>query len=158
MEKLVEFFTTKKGLIIFMISILGFVFPGMLFVFTFNRELFMEMEIIKLIILSCSISFGLFIVFFLLFCIGNMLKEKCMEEQKNDIIYLLGVPILIENLLIYIGILGKVNGQIRDVKAFVDMIEFVVILFGILLVLYIPCIILKKIVNRIKKWKIQRHK
>ena len=81
-----------------------------------------------------------------------------MEEQKNDIIYLLGVPILIENLLIYIGILGKVNGQIRDVKAFVDMIEFAVILFGILLVLYISCIILKKIVNRIKKWKIQRHK
>ena len=83
MEKLVEFFTTKKGLIIFMISILGFVFPGMLFVFTFNRELFMEMEIIKLIILSCSISFGLFIVFFFAFLYWEYVKREMYGRTKE---------------------------------------------------------------------------
>lgn len=59
MEELVKFLTSKIGYTL--TAILGFGLPGNLFIFVWNREIYLEMDILKLIILSFAITFIVYI-------------------------------------------------------------------------------------------------
>ena len=55
MDRLIEFLTTKVGYVLTVI--LGFIVPGNVLIFVWNRNMYLEIDIIKLLILSFSISF-----------------------------------------------------------------------------------------------------
>lgn len=55
MEKLVDFLTSKIGYTLTIIA--GFIVPGVMLIFIWNRELYMQLDIIKLLLASFGISF-----------------------------------------------------------------------------------------------------
>ncbi|MCI8577951.1 MAG: hypothetical protein HFG64_10680 [Lachnospiraceae bacterium] len=59
MDKLVEFLI--NNILVTIIGIVGVVFPGVLTIFLFNRELFINLDTIKLLILSVSITINSFV-------------------------------------------------------------------------------------------------
>ena len=59
MDKLVKFLTKKVGYVLAVI--LGFIAPGNVLLFAWDRNLYLEMDVVKLLILSFSISFITFI-------------------------------------------------------------------------------------------------
>lgn len=54
MERMIEFILNNVAVVV--VAILGFSFPGVLTIFLFNRELFLQLDILKLMILAASIS------------------------------------------------------------------------------------------------------
>ncbi len=147
MDKLIEFFTTKNGLLIFIILIAGFVMPGILFIFGFNRDLFFELDIVKLLILAGSFSFSIYIAVFLFVNLFNFLKEK-YQRQKMDISDIVFKPLVISNICMYIGIYFRINESIHSMKEFINW--FVLILLSLMIVaiiMWIPHIIYFKIKN-----------
>ena len=49
MDKLIEFLTTKVGYVLTIV--LGFIAPGNVLIFVWNRNMYLEMDIVKLLIL-----------------------------------------------------------------------------------------------------------
>ena len=148
MDKLIEFFTTKNGLLIFLTLVLGFFMPGILFIFGFNRNLFFELDIARLLILAGSIAFSIYIAVFIFVNIFSMLKEKYQKEEI-DISEVIFKPIAITDICMYIGIYYRINENINSMKEFVNW--FTLILLGLMvvtLIMWIPYIIYIKIKNK----------
>lgn len=148
MDKLIEFFTTKNGPLIFITLIAGFFMPGTLFIFGFNRELFFELDIVRLLILAGSIAFSVFIMVFVFENIFHILKEK-YQAQKIGISDMIFKPIVLSDVCIYIGIYFRINGYIHSMKEFVNWFIFFLILLTIIsITMWVPYVIYHKIKNR----------
>lgn len=130
MEKLFDFLITKVGYTA--IAILGFLFPGMLFVFIWNRDIYFELEIIRLLILALAITFAIFI--------GNFLAVSCYSVIQNqagdmeiDRPYMIGFPIFLTNLEIYFGLMYKLENPNFTVILFIKilfLIDFAILTVG----------------------------
>ena len=59
MEKLVEFLTSKIGYTIAVIG--GFLFPGLIFIFIWDKDLFINLNVVVLFTFAIAISFMLYL-------------------------------------------------------------------------------------------------
>ena len=119
MDKLVEFLTSKIGYTVAVI--VGFLFPGMLFIFTWNREVYLELGLVRLIILALCIAFAIYIPHFLLVGITCFVQEKA-GDREADVGYMIGMPLLITNFEIYYALLYKLEHNNFTIIQFVDVI------------------------------------
>ena len=106
MDTLVEFLTDKIGYTIFII--LGFLLPGTLFIFVWNRQLYLEMEMVKLILLALAISFMLFAANFLCTTIVFMIQEKAKQKEETWRT-ILGFPIFVCDLEMSVAMIHKLD-------------------------------------------------
>lgn len=81
MEKLVEFLTSKIGYTIAVIG--GFLFPGLIFIFIWDKNLFINLNVVVLFTFAIAISFMLYIPNFILSIWAIELQEK-MRKEKNE--------------------------------------------------------------------------
>ena len=81
MEKLVEFLTSKIGYTIAVIG--GFLFPGLIFIFIWDKDLFINLNVVVLFTFAIAISFILYIPNFILSIWAIELQEK-MRKEKNE--------------------------------------------------------------------------
>lgn len=81
MEKLVEFLTSKIGYTIAVIG--GFLFPGLIFIFVWDRELFASLNVVVLFTFSMAISFMVYIPNFLAFSFAIFTEAK-MRNKETD--------------------------------------------------------------------------
>ena len=100
MDKLVKFLTKKVGYVLAVI--LGFIAPGNVLLFAWDRNLYLEMDVVKLLILSFSISFITFIpnliASFIIYFIHG--RDKVLDninkaEVKFDLLYYTGIAIVL---------------------------------------------------------------
>lgn len=81
MEKLVGFLTSKIGYTIAVIG--GFLFPGLIFIFIWDKNLFINLNVVVLFTFAIAISFMLYIPNFILSIWTIELQEK-MRKEKNE--------------------------------------------------------------------------
>lgn len=130
MDKLVEFLTSKIGYTLAVIG--GLLIPGMLFIFVWDRQVYFELGIIRLLILAVCISFSVFLLDFLVVTVVYAVFEKKMENKINisDIIMItLGVA----NIEIYVLLIYKLYNESCTVLQFVYAVFFGAISLGITL-------------------------
>jgi len=143
MEKLVEYLTSKIGFTLY--AIIGFILPGVLFIFVWNRTLFLEIDIFKLILLSISISLPIFIMNLLIIIISNGVKEKLGNDCEDDVTLtnILWVCFVMSYFEIIYGIVKRVydvNFLINDLIFQIICLKFVYIIAifipGFIILLY----------------------
>jgi len=119
MDKLVEFLTSKIGYTVAVI--VGFLFPGMLFIFIWNREVYLELGLVRLIILALGIAFAIYILHFLLVGFTCFVQEKA-GDREADLGYIIGMPLLITNIEIYYAMIYKLEHNNFTITQFVDVV------------------------------------
>lgn len=107
MDKLIEFLTTKVGYVLTIV--LGFIAPGNVLIFVWNRNMYLEMDIVKLLILSFSISFitfipNLILTIIIYFIHGGDKELDNKAETKFDVLYYTGSAIVLAVIEIIITI------------------------------------------------------
>lgn len=147
MDKLVEFLTEKIGWTV--LVILGFLLPGSLFVFVWDRALFLEMELIRLIILAASISFMIFAANFIVisYC---AYKEDKEEQKRADLELLIVLPVILADLEMSVAMLYKINNPQYTVCQFLN---HVVIVLLFILVIELVELFVKKRIRKAKERK-----
>lgn len=143
MEKLVEFLTTKLGYVLMII--LGFIAPGNVLIFVWNRDIYLAMDVIKLLILSFAVSFIAFIpnliaVIIIYFIHGYEKELDTKQKFKFDVLYCIGCTVVI-NIIEMIGIIFlEICGK-NQLKVYVMysglMISGMTIVLGIVLIIKI---------------------
>lgn len=128
MDKLFEFLTSKIGYTIGII--LGFLFPGMLFVFVWNCKVYFELGLVRLIILALCISFAIFIPNFFATSFSFMVQEKA-GDREVELYSILGSPIVIANLEIYFALVYKLEKSEFTIIQFIDIVIFLAIGLGV---------------------------
>ena len=122
------------SLIVFCLFLMAcFVCSGALFLFVFYRELFVHLEITKLILLSAAISIPIFLTSFCFIGIISIRKagEKSKElMDRSAIISIIGSS-LIFYIVIALGFFLGLKG--REVIPYIIEMELIVILFACLL-------------------------
>ncbi|MBD5461496.1 MAG: hypothetical protein HDR24_00325 [Lachnospiraceae bacterium] len=104
MEKLVEFLTNRIGITVSVIG--GVILPGCLFIYVFDKDVFLEMNLIKLLILASAICLAVYVVMFVLFALVVCLSES-QDLKKYDLTDILLHPLVHSNMIIYACILEK---------------------------------------------------
>ena len=117
MDKLIEFLTSKIGYTIAVV--LGFIIPGVMFIFIWNRELYMELDIIKLLLLSFGITFLLFIPIFFI-CMQLMMAGNKLKKVETDIFSLLFVPIAMTVLEMMLLMVTKILNNEYSILDFIN--------------------------------------
>lgn len=149
MDELIKFLTTKIGYTLTII--LGFIVPGNMFVFVWNRNLYMEMNIIKLLLLSFGIPFLIFIpcgVFSLLLV---YIMEKILKKESSFSMYI-WVTVGLEIFSLSLGMIKKVFNNSYTITDFLK--EFVFPLSVdtcVLAIIAVISLIVCKIKKKIKK-------
>lgn len=117
MDKLVEYVTNKIGYTI--IAIAGILLPGNLFIFVFNQELYIKLDIIRLILLSLASMVAIFFPVFFLYIIIEALRDKYQHKEitRNE---LLIEPIVYTNVIMYLGMLGKIYSKSFSINKFLN--------------------------------------
>lgn len=116
MEKVFEFI--QKNLVIFTLLIIGCFAPGYLTIGIFNRELFVEMDTIKLFSLACAICAPTIALYFGIICMTLFVKDDwntvygkvlAMSLVLNYFTYLFPILMKLSNremtLLSFVGVL-----------------------------------------------------
>lgn len=83
METILEFLISKNKFGYALVAILFFGFPGFIFVFVWNREVFITIDIFKLILLSFAITFMIFIPNAIYSAYTIMLEEKVRKREPE---------------------------------------------------------------------------
>lgn len=145
MDELIKFLTSKLGYTLG--AILGFGLPGNLFIFVWDRELYLDMNLIKLLILSFAISFVLFIPNILLFVMVIGIIENIRKIQLEAWAVLLLTICFTVLEMIY----GMVVRLLNSMYTIVNYIEEIapVLFWSFVLASIIDCII--AIRKKIKK-------
>ena len=147
MDKLVEFLTGKIGYTATVIF--GFLLPGMLFIFVWNRQAYFELEIIRLVLLAFCISFAVYICNFLATGIAFATQDKACDRETESF-NIIAFPLLVTNLEIYISLIYKLESPKFTVLEFVNIV--VSIAFGLCAVGTIPSAV-KLLWRKIKNHK-----
>lgn len=147
MDKLVEFLTGKIGYTATVIF--GFLFPGMLFIFVWNRQAYFELEIIRLVLLAFCISFAVYICNFWAISIVFATQDKA-GDRNVELLDIIGVPLVITNIEIYLSLIYKLENSNFTVLEFANLV--VPIAFGGCIVGTIPSAV-KLLWRKIKNHK-----
>ena len=138
--------------------ILGFIIPGMMFIFVWNRQLFLEMDIFKLMIIAFGIPFIICIPNAII-CM-NMIKIKEMisknQEEKDvyeeyGLVYFLSSIIIITVIELIFGMVGKIFNEECTIKLFIMYLGSIIGVFIIVTNVVEKCV--RKFINRKKKSK-----
>ncbi len=139
MDKLIEFLTTKVGYVLTVI--LGFIAPGNVLIFAWNRELYLELDIIKLLILSFSISFITLIpnliVTFIIYFIHE--RDKALdnkEEAKFDLLYYTGAAIVLAVVEIVCAVFMAICTENFHLSEYVEVVGITLVV-GVVILLII---------------------
>lgn len=125
MDKLIGYLTDKIGYTLCAIFFFGF--PGLIFVFVWNRELFVELDIFKLCFLSFAITFMVFIpnLFYGAYVVA--LEEKT-RKMKSDIVNILSISISLTFLAMSAGMMYKLEHNQFTIMLFIkSMLGFLLI-------------------------------
>jgi len=129
MDNLIEFLTNKIGYTLCAILFLGF--PGFVFIFVWNRELFISMDIFRLVIFSFAIASMLYVPHFMLYNFIVMLEEK-VRGKKYELIETILLPAFLTLSIMASGMIYKLE------KETFTVLEFIVydgmVLFGAFIV------------------------
>lgn len=147
MEKLIEFFTNRLGISISIIG--GFILPGCLFIYVFDKEMFLEMNIVKLLILASSICLAVYVIMFILSTLYMCISDK-NGLKKYDITDILLYPLVYSNLLIYFWMLGKIFRKDLQITYFIKNWSVAIFIASTVIYVQLFASILKKR-RRIKK-------
>lgn len=141
MEKLVEFLTTKLGYVLMII--LGFIAPGNILIFVWNKDIYLAMDVIKLLVLSFGVSFvtfipNLIVVIIIYFIHGNEKEIDTKQKFKFDVLYCIGVTVVMNITEIISAIFLEICGrrQLKDYVMWFGVTIFVaIIILGIILMI-----------------------
>lgn len=145
MEKLVEFLTSKIGYTIAIIG--GLLFPGLVFIFVWDREFFVNINIMVLFVFATAISFMIYVpnIFFWLSCLAP--DEKTQEKKDTDKVEMLMTPLMMAFAEMSIAMIFRLNDESFSI------LKLVVHLLIILFVAGIVLSVKKKIIIFFKKRK-----
>lgn len=151
MDRLIEFLTTKVGYVLTVI--LGFIVPGNVLIFVWNRNMYLEIDIIKLLILSFSISFvtlipNLIAVIAMNFIKGVNKSSNNKEETKFDILYNIGFSVglvVIEMIFVIFMAICTENFQLKTYIMYAGLA-----ITGIIII-YSAVMLLKQLIKKIRK-------
>lgn len=151
MDRLIEFLTTKVGYVLTVI--LGFIVPGNVLIFVWNRNMYLEIDIIKLLILSFSISFvtlipNLIAVIAMNFIKGVNKSSNNKEETKFDILYNIGFSVglvVIEMIFVIFMAICTENFQLKTYIMYAGLA-----IMGIIII-YSAVMLLKQLIKKIRK-------
>lgn len=147
MDKIAEFLINKIG---YTLSVIIFLFfPGIILVFVWDREMFMSMEIIRLVIFSMGISFLLFTVN-LVFTFMILMLEQKTRKKSTDVTEVLILPMMLTCMEMISAIVIKLKNYTFSV---LDFIEYITILYSILILMKLVIEIIYCIRCRIGKKK-----
>lgn len=148
MDELVKVLASKMGYTLTVIF--GFGLPGNLLVFVWDRNLYLEMNIVKLIILSFGIAFAFFAIVSVSvfpFYIG---LEEILKKKSN--INAIVLPSVAVNILAIIGmIVIKILKPDYTIKSIIE--EYGVVIVSVLLVVMAIGYVLNIIAGQINKRK-----
>lgn len=130
MDKLIEFLTTKIGYTIAVV--LGFLIPGNMFIFIWRRDLYLEMDIIKLLLLSFGIPFLIYIPNFIVGILYMNLREKIFGKDSDAPMFLLLLPMGLTVSVMSVAMVVKIINTNFTIEDFVIFYGVVVILAGII--------------------------
>ena len=151
MDRLIEFLTTKVGYVLTVI--LGFIVPGNVLIFVWNRNVYLEIDIIKLLILSFSISFvtlipNLIAVIAMNFIKGVNKSSNNKEETKFDILYNIGFSVglvVIEMIFVIFMAICTENFQLKTYIMYAGLA-----ITGIIII-YSAVMLLNQLIKKIRK-------
>lgn len=151
MDKFMEYITAKIGMVL--LVLMGILVPGVLTLFFYKRDIFMELDILKLLLLSCSISIPTYSLLVISDAIATIIKYKLEKQSKKVDINEFFISSLIFNftifLIVFCSMLYKLNYNTRD---FVISLFIVCLCFcasNILRSVYL--VVKEKIINIIHK-------
>lgn len=152
MDELVKYLTSKMGYTLAIIF--GFGVPGNVLIFMWNRELYLEMDIFKLLIISFGIPFMLFIPNLIL-VIEMMILRSHFSKKEDESLNLditIGTALVFNVIEIGFIIALKINNS-----------DFTVancwkIVIGAIVFCSIAFIVIETIVSKIIKIKNKRKK
>lgn len=116
MEKLIEFFTNRLGITVSIIG--GFILPGCLFIYVFDKDMFLEIDLLKLIILASAVCFAIYAVILILSTLVMRLNER-HGLKKYDITDILLYPLIYSNLFVYACMLEKLFRKESPITYFI---------------------------------------
>lgn len=99
-----EYITSKISKV--MMVFIGVIVPGVLFLFIYERDLFMELDILKLLLLSCSISIPTYALLLAREVFVDLIKIKILNVNKYIEIEHLLVDPLLSNAILFICYIG----------------------------------------------------
>lgn len=139
MKDLLKFITSnKKYIVIAIIIFIGFITPGMLMIFRWDKELFLSLSEEKLLMLSFVITFAVFIPVFII-CGICLLCKSYAFNKKNKWYEYVWVPWVVNNILVYYATVQKIICSDFSIKACVGKLCF--ILSGIIIFFLSACAI-----------------
>lgn len=152
MEKLVEFLTNRLGIAVSIIG--GFILPGCLFIYVFDKEMFLEIDLLKLLILASGVCLAVYVIMFILSILYMCISEK--RTGKYDITDILLYPLIYSNLLIYGCMLEKLSRKDLQITYFIESWATLIFIVGAAIYMQFFISILRK--KRMIKRKEKREK
>lgn len=146
MDELIKFLTSKIGHTL--TAILGFGLPGNLFIFVWNRNLYLEMDIIKLLILSFAISFMIFVPNVFL-CTTICMAFDAVKKEKTSLYQLLFLPIIFTVTEIIVAMMVKIISPNYSIEMLLE--EAISKFGGAYLILIVGGMIFERIAVQIKR-------
>ena len=125
MDELIKFLTSKIGYTL--TFIFGCLLPGNIMIFALDRQLYLQIDIIKLFFLSSGIPVMIFIPNFILIVVRAMIRDKMREykalkdKEFEDIELIIIMSIAFTIIEIYILVICKMlisKFQIKSVLSF----------------------------------------
>lgn len=152
MDELVKYLTSKMGYTLAIIF--GFGVPGNVLIFMWNRELYLEMDIFKLLIISFGIPFMLFIPNLILVVEVMILRSHFLkkEDESSDLDITIGTAIAFNVIEIGFIIALKINHSAFTVASCWKMVIVAIVFFSI------AFMVIEAIVSKIIKIKNKRKK
>lgn len=136
MDKLMEFITNK--IVIVLIAIVGLLVPGMLTLFIFKRDVFLQLNFIINIILSIAICIPTYSVLVIGKVFGAMLKNNEYDGANEAMVDLFGMPLFYNFCIFGLAILIQFAEQsyvtrpfCTNLLIFTFLMSFAMLLGGI---------------------------
>ena len=153
MNELVKFLTTKIGYTICII--LGFLLPGACFIFVWNREICMQMDIFKLVLLALSVSFMLYIPSLIIASLALAICNDIKEKKEYYLVGILFTSVCVSVTFTISAIVNKIYNPTFSIRDLLD--KLIKIYLPLLLILGVTSLIVDKflwIKNKINKGKV----
>lgn len=170
MDELFKFLAEKVNYVA--VIILGFIIPGNVLIFVWNQELYFEIDIIRLLILSFGIAFMVYVPNFILTTLFITIKsiltewnkeQKCNEngmQKRNmtELISMIIVPMFLEFCEIGVYIYSKIVSSNTSISEYCKYIgKYLIQMIGAFFALYIIVSITSPLL--LKEWnKVKRKK
>ena len=152
MDELVKYLTSKMGYTLAIIF--GFGVPGNVLIFMWNRELYLEMDIFKLLIISFGIPFMLFIPNLILVIEMMILRSyfSKKEDESSNLDITIGTALVFNVIEIGFIIALKINNSDFTVASCWKIVIVAIVFCSI------AFMVIETIVSKIIKIKNKRKK